>query len=276
MILASLDYLLSFEAALCHLRTLGTRFYRRQEPRAQRALGFNGAYGSRGGSPSSFSTARRQGVGASASKTSDNLRPSRPSRSLLRGSPLMVRKGGLEPPRVSPQDPKSCASASSATFAGSLPFSGGIRVARLRSSQGMTEGAGKVGCLARTTGTRGVARPPRLERGTCGFEGRRSIRLSYGRIQEGSPGPIFLSQSPWRKQFHRPGRFLEPSDPPRSPTSATSPSSGTRTGRTGGAGAAWSRCWTAVAGSRRRTGPPCPGSWPAPSACGHSIRPSPP
>src|SRR5216683_1960459 len=38
---------------------------------------------------------------------------------VARGEPgLMVRKGGLEPPRCYPQVPETCASTSSATFAG--------------------------------------------------------------------------------------------------------------------------------------------------------------
>ena len=59
----------------------------------------------------------------------------------------MVRERGLEPPRLAAPDPKSGASASSATPAR-------------------------------------VVRPPGLEPGTYGLEGRCSIRLSYERTKE--------------------------------------------------------------------------------------------
>ncbi len=35
-----------------------------------------------------------------------------------------------------------------------------------------------------------LARPARFERATCGFEVRRSIRLSYGRINRGISGSV--------------------------------------------------------------------------------------
>src|SRR5437870_598188 len=47
---------------------------------------------------------------------------------VARGEPgLMVRKGGLEPPRCYPQVPETCASTSSATFAGRSIVAAGFR-----------------------------------------------------------------------------------------------------------------------------------------------------
>ncbi len=63
-----------------------------------------------------------------------------------------MRERGLEPPRLAAPDPKSGASASSATPAE-------------------------------------VVRPPGLEPGTYGLEGRCSIQLSYERINEASGTP---------------------------------------------------------------------------------------
>ena len=122
-----------------------------------------------------------------------------------RSCPLLVRKGGLEPPRLAAQAPKACASASSATFALYTYSHHSFRTPRTPANilalGGVSRGLGP--------GSRhGVVRPPRLERGTCGFEGRRSIQLSYGRRAERISQRVLLPQKspPWQLAGCRPGR----------------------------------------------------------------------